>query len=421
MKRAALGIIAIALMNAQPSQDPADLLEQMRDKVVARLPTAGYACVATINRSYFSRPRPPVTQRSCEQIAGDRKRNRDKVQLDKTDRLRLKVVMTSGREIYSWAWPGAYSRSVNDILQSGPIGTGALGSHLHEIFGNPLVRFRLLDENEKNLSFGFRVPVEASTYLIWARSQWRAAGYVGSLEIDLAAPELKQLTIESDELPPETTMCEASTTLDYPSGGAGVLLPSKARTRYLIRDTTETEWDTAFSDCRDSTSEKVQEGPRRTLFPPTWAVPFKLALTAPIETSTAAAGDVIKARLAEPMLGPSREVLAPAGAIFTGRIMRLEHHLDRKGLPIAYMDKAALTGRRFFLIWVDFDAIEVNGVVSSIRARLTCDHPGPRCFTANMSDQIWDRAFIFPTDDPNFIVPAGYESSWLTGFALPKE
>ncbi len=413
-----LGVAGVMLLNAQSSPNPADVLEQARDKVIARLPPIGYACIATIDRSYFRRQTPPVTPKSCEEISADRKKGREKLQLAKTDRLRLQVTLTSGGEVYAWTGPGGFSRNVEEAVQSGDIGTGGLGARVDAIFANPLVRFRLLGQNGKDLEFGFRVPVEASSSLVKAGAQWHQTGYGGSLTIDSASLDLKRLTIETEELPPETSMCESSTTLEYPSGGEGVLLPSTTRTRDLERDTTETEWVTTFSDCREA-PERAPERPRPPLFPPTWNVPFKLVLTAPIDTITAAAGDVITGRLAEAMLGPSK-IRAPAGSTLTGRIMRMEHHLRR----LDYFDPKTQVVHNgspyFFLIWVNFDTIEANGVVSSIRARLICgkavdgNHP---CPFAIMSDQKWHRALIFDTDSPsvNIVVPAGYTSTWLTG------
>ena len=419
MKVLGLGVAGMLLLNGQSSTDPADLLEQARDKLIARVPPLGYACTVTIDRSYFRRQAPQLIPQSCEKISADRKKIRNKLKPEKTDRLRLKVELMSGGEIYSWTGPGGFSRSVEEVLQSGHIGTGVLGAHLSEIFANPLVRFRLLGQNDKDLEFGFRVPVEASSYVVKTGAQWSVMGYDGSLVMDPESPELKRVTIHTDELEPETGLCESSTTAEYPQGGKGVLLPSTAKTSTLNRNATETEWATTFSDCHEA-QEQVSERQPPALFPPTWAVPFKLALTAPIDTSTAAAGDVVHARLLESIIGPSAEVAAPAGATFTGRIMSMEHHLHK----LDYKTPGSLIvtpgGRYFFLIWMDFDRVEAKGGVSSIRARLMCGEPlnsKYRCPFATMSDQPWDRALPFGNNsvEGNIVVPAEYTSTWVTG------
>jgi hypothetical protein len=247
------------------------------------------------------------------------------------------------------------------------------------------------------------VPIEASTYLIWAGSRWRETGYDGSFVIDPGSLELKRMTLGTGELSPETSAREESKILDYPSGGTGVLLPNQAEARFVLRDATETESWTTLSDCREST-EKPPERPPELLIPLPADVPFKLELTARIDTSTAAAGDVVTARLAEPLRRPRfREVLMPAAAKFIGRVMRLEHHLDR--------------GNLYFLIWLVFDAVEVNGVVSSFRARYDCKN----CLIGYIGGQEWEHAFIFPTQAANIVVPAGFISTWLTGGGPPSK
>lgn len=73
--------------------------------------------------------------------------------------------------------------------------------------------------------------------------------------------------------------------------------------------------------------------------------PFELALTKPIDTAVAAEGDVVTARLEKSIQRPRsldeiadttlRESLA--GAIFTGRILVMEHHLGRHGRGAYYL------------------------------------------------------------------------------------
>ena len=402
MTRLVLGIATVTLSYAQSPQDPVDVLEQVRDKLIARLPHGPtYSCVATIDRNYFSRRNPPLNPLSCERIYLDRKAGRNKLQLDKTDRLRLRVVLTGGHEIYSWTGPGNFSRRVDEVLEPGPAGTGEFGTNLADIFNNPSVQFRLLSQNENKLEYGFRVPVEASSYVIWGGTEWRKTGYDGSMVIDPASLELKRLTLETGQLGPETSMCEATGTLDFPVGGAGIFLPSRSESYFVLRDTTETERVTTFSDCQEP-PEEASESPTELPAPVRKGVPFELAFTTRIDTRTAAAGDVVTAQLAKPAPG------IPTGATFTGRIMRMEHHVDRQGIPRSG-GGVDLEGQRFFLIWIIFDRMEVKGVVSSIQARYNCS----AC--ASIEGKKWEYAFVFPTEAPNFVVPAGFTSTWLTG------
>jgi len=401
MTRLVLGIAAVTLSYAQSSEDPVDVLEQMRDKLIARLPRGPrYSCVATIDRSYFSRKSPPLNPLSCERIYLDRKAGRNKLQLDKTDRLRLRVVVTGGQELYSWTGPSNFSRDVDEVLEPGPAGTGEFGTHLADIFTNPAVQLRLLSQNENKLEYGFRVPIEASSYVVWGGTEWRKTGYAGSMIINPASLELKRLTLETGQLGPETSMCEATGALDFPSVGAGMLLPSRSESYFVLSDTTEAERVTTFSDCQES-PEKASESPPELPAPVRKDVRIELAFTTGIDTRTAAAGDVVTAKLAG--LTPG----IPSGATFTGRIMRMEHHLDKQGIPRSG-GGVDLSGQRFFLIWIVFDRMEVKGVVSSFQAEYSCS----TCIS--IKGKKWEHAFVFPTEAPNFVVPAGFTSKWVT-------
>ena len=404
MKALAVLPAVVVVMLSQSSPDPVDQLEQVRDKVIARVPPVGYSCVATMDRRFRSASTLSLTRKSCEEISRDRRDNRIRFQLDRTDRLRLREVVTTDSEIYSWT-PGPASPNLDEVIHSGDINTGPLAAHLHAILANPLVRFHLIVQNADNLEFGFRVPFEASRYLVQSGTGWRQSGYVGSLSIDPTALELKRLTIDTEQLPLESSLCEASTTVEYPTGSEGVMLPKAIRTRHLYRNGTETEWVTALSDCGEMPAKAPE--PTDHSFGSSFSVPLKLEFVSAIDTSTAAAGDVIKARIVETAKGPASAFM-PVGATLTGRIMRMEHQMRRP---------------RSFLIFLHFDTVEANSVVSAIRAQLThCTGLGLRadCSIAKMSEQNEDRALLFSTNAPEIVLPAGYESNWIAGDVVSK-
>jgi hypothetical protein len=386
--RLALGFLAIARLVAQ---DPDDRLVRARDQILARLSNQSkHVCVETIERSYFTHRLPPLAPPSCEQILADRKKGRSRLTLDATDRLRVEVAMKQGHEIYSWTGPGTFSRSVDEILHPGPIGTGEFGDFLLDIFSNPAAHFRVLNDVE----FGFRIPIEGSRYLVQTRSSWHSAGYEGAIRIDPDSLEIQRLTLATGELPPETLMCEASTTLDYPPAAGDLLLPRESRSRDILRDTSEAERLTTFSDCHEA-PENLPSHPRQTAIPIPSGIHITLELTTPIDTANAAAGDVITARILDPIRNPkSSQPLVPEGALATGRIIRLEHHLTL--LP-------------YFLISIAFDTVEVNSVASPFHANWEAK-PGPRGETADPSHSM----FIFPTRDAHYVVPTGFTSQWRT-------
>jgi hypothetical protein len=174
--RAGLLLALCAAACAQTSPDPADVLARTRDRLqdtTERLPN--YTCVQTVDRKFF-RPRIRTPRRSCDQIAGDKKRGRYKVELYVTDRLRLDVKVSEGQEIGAWAGSKQFdSRSIMELGKGGSFGTGSLGGFIVDIFHNDGARFQYIGEQQGKSGalreYGYRVPVQSSHYLVQAGRQ----------------------------------------------------------------------------------------------------------------------------------------------------------------------------------------------------------------------------------------------------------
>ena len=125
---------------------------------------------------------------------------------------------------------------------------------------------------------------------------------------------------------------------------------------------------------------------------------FELALSTPIDTATAAAGDVISARLTGPiLLSKSPEVLAPAGSPITGRIVQMEHRL----LPGNY-----------FVVSLAFDRVQVDGKFFKLRIKSN----GNRVAT----NSEWPMGtFLFTATNSRYVIPAGFKSKWFTVLQAP--
>ena len=137
---------------------------------------------------------------------------------------------------------------------------------------------------------------------------------------------------------------------------------------------------------------------------------LSLALAAKIDTNTAAAGDLVSARVTHAVREPkSKTVLIPAGSIARGRITRMRHRIG---------------GPDDFVILISFDSVEINGVASPLLIRLDSAAQLERVRIANLSASRRSRmmdhqgpetwgALIFPAAK-SYVVPAGYETEWLT-------
>jgi hypothetical protein len=299
-----------------------------------------------------------------------------------------------------------------------------------DIFSNPGVHFQYLGEKAASgtslLRYRFTVPLLASNYRIRGDGNWHPTAYDGTFEIDGQSLELARLDLRTDQLPEDTGMCEAGTSLEYQHiriGDGDFLLPRQSELRIVQTDARETMNVTTFSSCREyhteSTirfDEEAVAGSAEALPAPATARPLpeglslSLALTARIDTTTAAAGDVVSARVTHAVRDPkSKATLIPAGALARGRIARMRH---RVGGPDDYV------------ILILFDALEVNGTATPFfvkldsvaqleRARALSANRRGMLATANQGPETWG-ALIFPAISSRYVVPAGYESTWQT-------
>jgi hypothetical protein len=390
------------------AQDPVDTLEKARDKVLAAAPRLPkYVCTETIERSYYSRKEPPKDPPSCERILVDRKKGKYSMNLDATDRLRVSVAETEGGEIYAWTGTAPYAHGVVDILQSGPIATGAFAAHLLDIFGNPSVRFRLIEERLDTIEYGFRVPVEASRFVVGAGAQWLPTGYGGFIHIDKNSLDVRRFICETDELPPETLMCEASATLEFPSrpaAGASWFVPSQSRTHEVMRDASETDNVATLSDCRESSAPPPPPpAPAHTVAPLPPDLKVSLAFNTPIDTEVAAAGDLISATVTEPVMTGLKIVLHQ-GATVTGRFVGMRRQRDP---PL-------------FLISIAFDTLENNGASSPFYAKLIDPPPATEkivyqtMLLTGHGLKDWPQGRFGFRPRAHLVVSALFKSKWLT-------
>lgn len=419
-------VLMLGQAGAPPETPPAAVLERARPSLEAmtrRL--ARYACVETVERRYYQPPRSAGA--SCAQIVAARASRSAQLVLDSTDRLRLEVTLDEGREIHSW--PGATrfdARNVDQIIHGGPIGTGSFGAHLIGVFDNPGVEFQNAGETpagDRRLEqYRYRVPLAASRYRIKAGASWQTIPYAGSFWLDAASLDLERFTIQAGGLPPASGMCSVDASLDYHKvriGDGDVLLPREAQMQIVMNDAAETSSLITFASCReyqaesevrfDAAPEAESAAAKPAVLEP-MALPLgvavSLALTAPIDSDNAAAGDLVEAKVTKPVRrSPSSPVLIPSGLIVRGRVTRLEHHF----YPQPY-----------FLVALSFNRLVEGDVRSPFAARYD---PNPQLATelgASLQSygrgiEFWNvGTFLFPSTKSRYVMPAGFEAKWET-------
>jgi hypothetical protein len=412
--------LAVALARSVYPGTAEEILQRARARLRAASGNLShYACVETVERQYFQAP---------EEAAGSCTAAPNAVgRLEAVDRLRLEVTVSDFREIYSW--PGATrfdSRDVSEIIREGPISTGAFGTHLLGIFGDPGVRFEFAADRREGvrrvLEYRFAVPVDVSRYRVRAGSFAEAVAYRGSFRLNADSLELSRLTFHADALPAASSMCALDAELDYspvPAHG-DLLLPARAQLRIAFQDARRTKNVTTFADCREYTAESelvFDEAPLASDAAPAASrapqialpigLPVTLALTAPIDTATAAAGDLVEAKVVRPVQRPGSAVaLIPAGATVHGRLTRVERHL----LPEPY-----------FLVAMSFNRLDWEGTSHRFAARLEPNTELVRQLGANALGRgggglrYWGiGVLLFPSAREKWVIPAGYQSKWTT-------
>ena len=381
-----------------------------------------YACIETVERQYFE-PARMETGRQCSQVpAAD-----SGEKLESVDRLRLEVTVSEGNEIYSW--PGATrfdSRDVTEIIRQGPIATGSFGTHLLAVFNNRQVEYRFAGEETRAgrrlLEFRFHVPLAASQYRVRVGTAYQAIAYDGSFWVDAESLEMQRFTVEAEDVPRATSICRLDAELDYQAqtnGGRGFLLPSQGQLHIDFESARRTNNITTFSNCREyqAESEVVFQGSpqidQSTAVRPPWAsvalpigLPVTLALEAPVDTDSAAAGDPVAARVVAAVRRPGTDtVLIPAGAMVHGRLTRVERHLEPKP---------------YFLIAMSFNRLDWQGISSPFGAHAEANETLARELGANPSEpgggfRFWDTGtFLFPTSKSRYVIPAGFSTKWMT-------
>jgi len=428
-------ILAVAgALFAQSPPDPTDVLAHTRDNLNERrnqLPN--YVCIQTVDRTYLRPSVDPQTAPSCSQThEGERNRGRE-VYL--TDRLHLDVKVSHGVEIGSWAGASQFdSRSIFELVGRGPFGTGALGPFLSDIFTEGSASFDFDGEKPaggvKLYQYSFRVPLSTSHYKVEVGHDWETLAYDGLLRIDPQSFDLKYLLVRASELPRESETCDAVTSVDYDRvqmGAASFLLPQQSRMHIIMNDGTESDIATKFSACREYRGEatihfgdepaaiapgqKTNREAAVTLPP---GLPLSLELASPIDTDTAAAGDVVMETVRKAVrLHHSGELLIPEGATVRGRIIRMRHWL---------------VSPRRFEIAIRLETLETSGVSGPIFAKPATDyermnsglHHRTQIVLPPAGQPATVAAFAFAASGDRYVVPRGFASSWMTIAAPPQ-
>jgi hypothetical protein len=360
------GLLFLSMaITVHAGQTPQDLFDKVRLNVarnLERMPK--YTCLQRQERRLFVE-HARGSWNSCADLAeARRKHGRDGLRLTSSQRLRLEVAVANSTEVFSWPGGEAFETvEVKGALQQGISGMGDFGAFLGGIFVNKGVSLTYLGEHihdgRKLAEFSYRVPVESSAYTYTYPKGSAIIGYQGTFWADPATALLQEVTVEATDLPPESHTCRVTTEMKYQKlhiGDADFLLPEVSILTLRELSGNEGENETRYTSCRQYLGESTvrfddpaAETPQR-YKEPTPELPsgltLKIALTTPIDPSTAAAGEPVDGVLQEALHDKAGKIVAPANTVLHGRIMHFEERfsLDQYFLSIKF-DRIERGGR----------------------------------------------------------------------------
>jgi hypothetical protein len=346
---ALVALLALTLAgSAQQTPDPAEVSQRTGERLLAdlkRMPR--YTCVQTITRTYYE-GKHPFERPSCSSLIAAHDTRKKNLPVLGWDRLRLEVALVEGTSVYSWVGAPRFTDDTLDKLAGfGPLGSGDFGVFLNGILHHATLVFqaeRVVD-GSRLLEYSYEMPIGQSSYRVKVPKGWTVIGYSGTVLLDPEAADLVKLVVRSDELPSESSACQAISEVTYartPIHQRMVLVPHETRLYTISASGNESMSQTSYANCREYAStvkmifggETSTTGPATTpaVQPPAAPLPaglhFNTHITTPVDADTAAAGDPIAAILITPMRDKKKEVIAPAGARLHGRLRTVKWWTD---------------------------------------------------------------------------------------------
>jgi hypothetical protein len=422
LKHGSILVAIWAIAKAQPSSsaDPQDVLARVTAKLAVtetRIPN--FTCVETVTRDYYqpgeARPR------TCSVLLEERKRRTKDLILRHlaTDRLRLDVTMVRTGELFSWVGARNFDdKGIDHLIRDGPMGTGAYGMFLNLVFLQDVKEFvfeRNLVSGGRNLmEYSFRVNKSDSHYRVKLDNSWVYTAYSGTFQIDPKSEEVFEMNLQEDDLPDSSDYCTTITSLKFHTAqitNVKFVMSARAVQRFVYGSGEEIENATTFANCREYLGESKlsfsqdsepkpgasKRPPPEKLGPVPAGLRFAFALTSPIESDTAAAGDPFAGKLTEPLLDGKHKVFAQMGSLVEGRLLRVQSFQ----FP-----------REEVIIILKPETVEING--AKVRLAAVRDFPatGRRKIILPRAGEEHSGVFLFTGE--YVTVKKGFRSEWRT-------
>jgi hypothetical protein len=195
------------------------------------------------------------------------------------DTLRLEVAYIDGKEMFAPEGAGQFQDvHLSSFMKSGVLGSGTFVSVARNLFVGDAGQTSGWGEEtldgRATIWYGFKIPEMYHAYRLQSATAQAYVGQEGKYWVDAGTLELLRIQERAVDIPPSVGMTEAQTTIDYAKvqlGPAPVLLPQSVDDRVTEMDGSQYRNVTAFSRCREYSSESlIRFGPDdATPVPPT--------------------------------------------------------------------------------------------------------------------------------------------------------
>jgi hypothetical protein len=414
--------MACAILVTAQSDLPKDVLQLSRlrrevGKSVATLDN--YTCVETIDREERKNAR-----RTFRHV----------------DTVNVEVAVVNDHELYSW--PGAdqfEDRDLSEMVGAGLMSTGGFAATIKNVFTNNVSTIRFHGEEDILGHHAFRwdytIPYNLSRWDVRIDGRQGRVSETGSFWADAETPELLRLEAVANDTPTDLRVSSIRETVEYSRTrvrSRDLLLPQSVETSTIKLNGDENRNWIEFSHCREFgaaaelTFGKATVPAEKPAMPVTEiklpaGLQFSVHLIQRIDSKTASVGDRITASM-DAEVRSHGAVLIPKGALFEGRIRRLERESDPRphymvGLEFTDIE---FPGHRARFIGEMVGMAPVPGLIQAV-STLSIDHTNAGVAgTLVRSHAETEIAFKVPgvstffMEGQDFSIREGLEMTWLT-------
>lgn len=267
-----------------------------------------------------------------------------------SDRLRIELSLFNGKDMFSWPGGASFDSELDNLITDGATLSGVLGPFDVSVLMNDadpsLFHFErtLTAFGATVAEYSYKVPAERSHLVVPDASGKRhPVAYDGFFLVDVSTGDLRRLCVELKQFPADTQLFQGAVATDYGTqtiADTMASVPLTSTMRLLFKEGQLAVNNMRYVDCHQFRAEstlhfkpvaEIDEATKsKSISEQLPAIPknrsVKLALNAPIDSNTAAAGDPVEAHVANTLKGKNGQVVIPAGAIVRGRILRLIHY-----------------------------------------------------------------------------------------------